>query len=479
MTGLKLKTPVEAPTLDTVWDGVAEERKNLARALTNLLEGQEMPLTLSINGSWGTGKTFFLKNWQTQLSKNGRVSIYFNSWEDDHCGDPLLAMIGQLGIWLKEGDAKEMVTTVKQTFMPALVKTFFKGLSVASMEVVDLEKKDLQSTAEQAVDEYWEIRSKRDDLKTRLTELAAEVKKNTGYPLIFIVDELDRCRPTFAIELLERVKHIFGVPNVVFVLGLDREQLGHSIKSVYGDIDVDGYLRRFFDLEFNLPKVETSAFIEKLISKHGIEKRFQYLNFNNKQSSYSEDLLKFKDFFSCLCGAFKLTHRDIEGAVKIFVLIVKTIKDNSKFSPEITAILVILRHKNSSLYDAFSRFSIEPGKVLDYLEQPYFDLLKLKYEKNVEFMIFMETNIYLSSITSVDDAIFKELEALKSNRVFNYKLLSKWLVSSPGNALSIEEMVKARHHENRFKGAAYASRKMVAEIAEAINLLTPVIGDNS
>ena len=72
--------------------------------------------------------------------------------------------------------------------------------------------------------------------------------------MVVIIDELDRCRPLFAIEVLEKAKHLFNVGNVVFVIGIDREQLGHSIRTVYGaGMDPEGYLRRFIDMNFNLP----------------------------------------------------------------------------------------------------------------------------------------------------------------------------------------------------------------------------------
>ena len=71
--------------------------------------------------------------------------------------------------------------------------------------------------------------------------------------MVFFVDELDRCRPTYAVELLERIKHLFEVDNIVFVLALSTGQLESSIRSLYGDgLDAPGYLRRFIDLEYPL-----------------------------------------------------------------------------------------------------------------------------------------------------------------------------------------------------------------------------------
>lgn len=67
---------------------------------------------------------------------------------------------------------------------------------------------------------------------------------------MFFIDELDRCRPTFAIELLERIKHLFDIQNIVFVLSIDKEQLEASTAAAYGSaINAPEYLRRFIDLE--------------------------------------------------------------------------------------------------------------------------------------------------------------------------------------------------------------------------------------
>ena len=85
--------------------------------------------------------------------------------------------------------------------------------------------------------------------------------------MVFIIDELDRCRPTFAIELLERVKHIFDVPNLVFAFGINRDELCSSLQSIYGNIDADVYLRRFFDMEFTLPQTQTQRSFARYLDR--------------------------------------------------------------------------------------------------------------------------------------------------------------------------------------------------------------------
>ena len=75
------------------WAGDALQREECAKRLTQIIEGQTGPLTISVNGSWGTGKTFLLERWKAQLEKENYKVIYFNAWEDDYLKDPLLSII--------------------------------------------------------------------------------------------------------------------------------------------------------------------------------------------------------------------------------------------------------------------------------------------------------------------------------------------------------------------------------------------------
>ena len=79
-----------------------------------------------------------------------------------------------------------------------------------------------------------------------------------------MIDELDRCRPPYAVELLEVAKHLFSVDYIVFVLAVNRPELAHSIRDLYGSgFDAAGYLRRFFDIDFRLPDPEREAIYQR------------------------------------------------------------------------------------------------------------------------------------------------------------------------------------------------------------------------
>ena len=91
-----------------------------------------------------------------------------------------------------------------------------------------------------------------------------------------VIDELDRCRPSYAVELLEVVKHLFGVDRIVFVLAINRSELAHSVRALYGSgFDAENYLRRFFDVDFRLPEPERKAFIDSMIDAINIREYFE------------------------------------------------------------------------------------------------------------------------------------------------------------------------------------------------------------
>ena len=174
---------------------------------------QEPPLTISIHGQWGTGKTFLLKRWQRALETAGYQAIYFNAWEDDFNDDPLLAILGQLSDYISKGFFQETVGMVTKSALPLFKSNASSLINRYTGLTSEFEHK--LPTKDDLLKDYLEQRRTQDSLRADLENLSTQVQSKSAHPLVFIIDELDRCRPTFAIELLERVKHIrrtkFGV----------------------------------------------------------------------------------------------------------------------------------------------------------------------------------------------------------------------------------------------------------------------------
>lgn len=248
-------------------------RKPIAEGMTNLLKKVSSPLTVAVDGQWGSGKTVFLKMWAGELRKQNIPVAYFDAFANDHNEDAFSAIAQNLISLARDSEPKISSTTrnfvaaaenMSRMFASAALKT---TLRVATQGMLDATT--LQRVAETAKEQAGTVTDAMIDNLLReqeakasrllafrqaleqLPALLSKQDKSTPAlpPLIVIVDELDRCRPTFAVELLECIKHFFTVHRTHFVLGLHTGQLLNSIRAVYGPgIDAAQYLEKFIHL---------------------------------------------------------------------------------------------------------------------------------------------------------------------------------------------------------------------------------------
>lgn len=199
--------------------------------------------------------------------------------------------------------------------------------------------------------------------------LSTKVLNETGHPLVFIIDELDRCRPTFGIELLERVKHIFDVPGLVFVFGINRDELCKSLNSVYGRIDADTYLRRFFDIEFILSEAGTETFCAHIFEKFELDEVFSSLSKGAGSKIHLEELRYIYAYFPKLWARLGLSLRDIENCVRLLALLGRNLKPQHTIFPELIGVLIPLKFADSELYRGFVRGDCTGSAVMDFIDE--------------------------------------------------------------------------------------------------------------
>ena len=167
----------------------------------------------------------------------------------------------------KINNTRKVAKEVIRRAVPGLIRVATAGI----LDVNPLLEKELgqavASAAEKRLSDYQEAQKSIKKFRRVLQDMAGTVSKSRGNrPLIVVIDELDRCRPSYAVELLEVAKHLFAVDRIIFVLAVNRSELAHSIKALYGgDFDAVGYLRRFFDVDFRLPDPERKAFINAML----------------------------------------------------------------------------------------------------------------------------------------------------------------------------------------------------------------------
>lgn len=274
-----LRLPPAALDPSDPWAADRLNRRQLAEFLTRVLVAQSEGCVLNLDGRWGSGKTFFLERWAADL-RGSHAVVTFNAWESDGDEDPLASLLaeikGQLASTLpKKAATKKLLDKLVKKSGPLLVATARIATKAAVRKVsgeegLDLVSNVLDSESEEDIaDSLGNAASKlvRNAVNRRaatkgfraqfqsLVEHATTVGEMQP-PFLIFIDELDRCRPTYALEVLECVKHLFSTPHAVFVIATDARQLHHSVNAVYGaGFDAERYLRRFFDITCRLPLV--------------------------------------------------------------------------------------------------------------------------------------------------------------------------------------------------------------------------------
>lgn len=340
------------------FDGCKLNRKKYAEILTQIVSQYNQGCVLAINGEWGTGKTTFVKMWKQYLEDDKFHTLYFNAWENDFISDPLIGFIGEfkeLNIDNKLDTELNNVTTNASKIAFSLIKGYINlktGSDVAKTfkECTDLLSKEFENYEDQ-----------KNSIEGFRTALEAFIKGcETRKPIIFFVDELDRCSPSYAVKVLERIKHLFSIPNIVFVLSVDKKQLCNAIKGYYGSesLDAENYLKRFIDIEYNLPEPSYEDFCNYLYDKFEIGTYINNLEYGNNYKSFSIKLFQHN----------KLSLRQME---KIYSHVSLAISCNKKLRCDSLLFLffVFIKVCHSNIYTWFEQKKYEePQEFVNALE---------------------------------------------------------------------------------------------------------------
>lgn len=266
---VRFSPPVEQVTLyETGFsDNDAFGRARLGKSLSRVVDRIEDPLVIALDGPWGCGKTWFLERWVgAHRAQNGgkAKTVYFDAFAHDFLDDPLIALVGL--VKERAQNEKSTATIKKMTGAAArLARPVARiGLAAATAGISELTGAALDAAiaaggkeVADAAEAFWKREDGRREamkqLRDALSELTKPEKDSAPVPLVVVVDELDRCRPDYALALLEVIKHFFAAPNIHFVLGVNMNALQHSVRVRYGaDFDAERYLRRFVSIEMRL-----------------------------------------------------------------------------------------------------------------------------------------------------------------------------------------------------------------------------------
>ena len=249
-------------------------RNNAIFRFLQLIDSIDDSCSIALNGEWGSGKTIFTKqiklimdynNPQSSLSNDLRESmasigmqipecanystVYYDAWANDDNDDPILSLV------------YATIASEQSNYSPENVRSL-SGLVSKIFDAVTA--RPISDILEQfkGEDPFAHVKT-RENIHALIHGFLDELILERGNRLVFFVDELDRCRPAYAIQLLERIKHYFDDERVTFVFSVNLTQLQHAVKSYYGYFfDSTRYLDKFFDLRISLPEIDYRRFIE-------------------------------------------------------------------------------------------------------------------------------------------------------------------------------------------------------------------------
>lgn len=249
-------------------------------AFVDILNSLEDSCSIALDGAWGSGKTFFVKQvkmvlescspikskseyrdeiktvWKNYHSGKepefqAQLCVYYDAWENDNDGDPILSLVYSI---LQQVD--------EETPFPKDNKIFEKVAALADC---------ITGKSTTAVLESMKSDSVLDDLRksksihSTIVEFLDHLLEERADRLVVIIDELDRCKPNYAVQLLEKIKHYFDNERITFVFAVNLQELQHTISNYYGNaFDSCRYLDRFFDLRISLPPANMYRYYQSI-----------------------------------------------------------------------------------------------------------------------------------------------------------------------------------------------------------------------
>jgi KAP family P-loop domain len=418
-------------------------RKKYAEILTDIITSYSDGFVLAINNEWGTGKTTFVKMWKQHLKNNGFKTLYFNAWENDFESNPLIALLSELKSLIPKADDSSFKSLlskgalITKSVIPGIIEAIAKkyidvdGVSEAIGKLTEAATDILK----EEVDEYG---SRKKGLIEFRNQLENFVKKNNeGKPLIFLIDELDRCRPTYAVEVLEQVKHFFNVPSIIFILSIDKVQLGNAVKGFYGsgEINAAEYLRRFIDLEYVIPKPSTEEFCRYLYNYFQFDDFFfsAQRKFHQELKGDKDSLLKFS---IVLFDNGNVTLRQQEKIFSHARVVLNLFGENNYVFPTLYILLIYIKTFHLDLYDKIKYRKLSPQDLLNELKSVY----KLKIKEDDERMFTYVEALLVLFYNNYYHTVDRKSNITKyNNELGKSELLIEPLTGSRESFLSIFE----------------------------------------
>lgn len=348
-----MKKYVQEATDINVWTSLKENTFDRGKDIREFIEGLEFiegNAFISLDAKWGDGKTFFVRQIDETLKyfrakqmeteekplkdldsyeylkesvavkdttvEHTYLPVYYNAWMYDDHNDPLMSLL--LVMTKQCGGAYNTKINTKSLGKRLLAVASSLAIAIKKVNPATLIN-DLQ---EGKVDILSAVKTE-EDIKECVRDVFNDIIVEEAEKLVVFIDELDRCKPSFAIEMLERIKHYFDDERIIFVVSLNKEQLIHTISNYYGnEFDATRYLNRFFDVSINLPEI--SRYQKQKVQCTGSE-RFWITLIADELSDYYGFSLRDKLIYKSSIESIPQEVGDVFSSDKMYLIIFEVI----------------------------------------------------------------------------------------------------------------------------------------------------------
>lgn len=251
------------------YEKLTENRQRFVNQLIPMIEStfgeqsdkNKIIKTISINASWGMGKSLLKDALYEKIKEKDINVITINAWETDYFNDPMKSLIGEIS----ESDlniptgaiekGEKLLKNVGSLATKVIGSLLLKKLNFSDEDITNI-KSLLKGLDSSGIEDYKKYKKLIDGFKQSFNVGITTPKR------VIIVDELDRCKPNYAIEMLESIKHIFDIFNLTFIFLINKEQLKETVKNLYGcELRNEDYFEKFFDIQLKLPEIDIKDFI--------------------------------------------------------------------------------------------------------------------------------------------------------------------------------------------------------------------------
>ncbi|MBI9009336.1 MAG: hypothetical protein JEZ05_04825 [Tenericutes bacterium] len=366
--------PTEKNIIETLKNDSIERNKQVKQVLDIISNDFKDGGVIFIDGKWGSGKTFFVKQLQhildcesglkiinSELSNYGTINIditepmmtlYFNAWENDFHMDPLLSMTHKL-ISASSGYVYQGDVIKKNQSVFIRMSKVIKFVSGGRYDISEFES-EKQDT--------FKVIEVQEEIHSIFNRLVDSILAERANRLVLFIDELDRCKPDYTVRLLERLKHVLNNDKITTIISVNLDELGATVKKLYGEtFNHNNYFNKFYDLKIHLDEIN----------------RFDYLVQQDSDKLAFLSQYVFNVSVSCSLEYFNLSLREI-NEYKIYIDKLKSLlKGNSFHIPRknsvnfiawiIVPYLIALKISNDSIYK-----SVTKGRNSSDFTQYYF-----------------------------------------------------------------------------------------------------------